>query len=197
MTTEGREGAVYAPSEAPPPDTKQGVSLSCGGTTDPSLWIVLPEPGSSSTEDEEAPPLSDRAAEGESSLPAPAEQGSEPPTPSTPPAPDTDTCQSAEGEVEAEEEAEHHGVDAKEEREEESPEGGMENPEKTPAAEVPRWAELVEEVVTADQSLAQVLYPLTNRKTALMLMEQLLSEDTLLMEEHYKKKQEKKEAGDR
>ncbi|XP_046876019.1 protein Shroom1 isoform X1 [Hypomesus transpacificus] len=196
LTTEGREESVDEPSETPPPDTKQEVSLSCGVTTDPSLWIVLPEPGSSSTEDEEAPPLSDRAAEGESSLPAPAEQGSEPPTPSTPPAPDTDTCQSAEGEVEAEEEAEHHGVDAKEEREEESPEGEMENPEKTPAAEVPRWAELVEEVVTADQSLAQVLYPLTNRKTALMLMEQLLSEDTLLMEEHYKKKQEKKEAGD-
>ena len=195
MTTEEREESVDEPSETPPPDTNQEVSLSCGVTTDPSLWIVLPEPGSSSTEDDEAPPPSDRAAEGESSLPAPAQQGNEPPTPSTPPAPDMDTCQRVE--AEAEEEAEHPGVDTKEDREEESPEGEMDNPEKTPAVAVPRWAELVEEVVTADQSLARVLYPLTNRKTALMLMEQLLSEDTLLMEEHYKKKQEKKEAGDR
>lgn len=54
------------------------------------------------------------------------------------------------------------------------------------------WEVLVRDVVSADQSLAGILYPVTNRKTALMLMEQLLSEDTLLMEEHYKKKQEQK-----
>ncbi|KAL0162007.1 hypothetical protein M9458_041403, partial [Cirrhinus mrigala] len=54
------------------------------------------------------------------------------------------------------------------------------------------WEVLVQDVVSADQSLARILYPITNRKTALMLMEQLLSEDTLLMEEHYKKKQEQK-----
>ncbi|CAM4672526.1 unnamed protein product [Leuciscus chuanchicus] len=52
-----------------------------------------------------------------------------------------------------------------------------------------KWEVLVQEVVSADQSLARTLYPITNRKTALMLMEQLLSEDNLLMEEHYKKKQ--------
>ncbi|KAK7144039.1 hypothetical protein R3I93_015020 [Phoxinus phoxinus] len=52
-----------------------------------------------------------------------------------------------------------------------------------------KWEVLVQEVVSADQSLARTLYPVTNRKTALMLMEQLLSEDNLLMEEHYKKKQ--------
>lgn len=52
------------------------------------------------------------------------------------------------------------------------------------------WEVLVQEVVTADCSLARTLYPIANRKTALMLMEQLLSEDTLLMEEHYKKKLE-------
>jgi len=51
-----------------------------------------------------------------------------------------------------------------------------------------KWEVLVQEVVSADQSLARTLYPITNRKTALMLMEQLLSEDNLLMEEHYKKK---------
>lgn len=55
-----------------------------------------------------------------------------------------------------------------------------------------KWEVLVQEVVSADQSLARTLYPITNRKTALMLMEQLLSEDNLLMEEHYKKKQEQK-----
>lgn len=53
-----------------------------------------------------------------------------------------------------------------------------------------QWEELVRAVVAADPSLSRVMYPLANRKTALMLMEQLLSEDTLLMEEHYKKKQE-------
>ncbi|XP_077080876.1 protein Shroom1 [Siphateles boraxobius] len=52
-----------------------------------------------------------------------------------------------------------------------------------------KWEVLVQEVVSADQSLARTLYPITNRKTALMLMEQLLSEDNLIMEEHYKKKQ--------
>ncbi|KAK3555359.1 hypothetical protein QTP86_014949 [Hemibagrus guttatus] len=54
----------------------------------------------------------------------------------------------------------------------------------------PHWETLVQEVVTADQSLARILYPVANRKTAVMLMEQMLSEDNLLMEDHYKKKQE-------
>ncbi|KAL1252416.1 hypothetical protein QQF64_017109 [Cirrhinus molitorella] len=54
------------------------------------------------------------------------------------------------------------------------------------------WEAFVQDVVSADQSLARIFYPVTNRKTALMLMEQLLSEDTLLMEEHYRKKQEQK-----
>ncbi|KAL4659743.1 protein Shroom1-like isoform X1 [Arapaima gigas] len=56
------------------------------------------------------------------------------------------------------------------------------------------WVELVQEVVAQDQSLARVLFPVTNRKTAVMLMEQLLSEDTLLMEEHYRKKHEQQQA---
>lgn len=76
-----------------------------------------------------------------------------------------------------------------------TPEGENESLDRP--AERPQWEELVEAVVKADQSLARVLYPLANRKTALMLMEQLLSEDTLLMEEHYKKKQEQKEAAER
>ncbi|KAM6970099.1 protein Shroom1 [Aplochiton taeniatus] len=77
-----------------------------------------------------------------------------------------------------------------------SPEGQPENAGIMEWNEEPRWEELVEEVVAADQSLARALYPLANRKTALMLMEQLLSEDTLLMEEHYKQKQEKRPLAD-
>ncbi|MCI4386277.1 hypothetical protein PGIGA_G00060470 [Pangasianodon gigas] len=56
----------------------------------------------------------------------------------------------------------------------------------------PQWETLVQEVVSADQSLARILYPIANRKTAIMLMEQMLSEDSLLMEDHYKKKQQQK-----
>ncbi|KAF5891712.1 protein Shroom1-like, partial [Clarias magur] len=55
------------------------------------------------------------------------------------------------------------------------------------------WEALVQEVISADQSLARVLNPAANRKTAVMLMEQMLSEDNLLMEEHYRKKQEQKD----
>lgn len=79
--------------------------------------------------------------------------------------------------------------------EKESQAGETESLEKP--SERPQWEELVKAVVTADQSLARVLYPLAKRKTALMLMEQLLSEDTLLMEEHYKKKQELRGAAER
>ncbi|TNN47261.1 Protein Shroom1 [Liparis tanakae] len=71
-------------------------------------------------------------------------------------------------------------------------EGEGETPQRPP--ERPRWEELVEAAVGADPSLGRALYPLANRKTALMLMEQLLSEDTLLMEEHYKKKQQQRGA---
>ncbi|TRY58121.1 hypothetical protein DNTS_025533 [Danionella cerebrum] len=58
------------------------------------------------------------------------------------------------------------------------------------------WDVLVQEVASADQSLVHALYPVSNRKTALMLMEQLLSEDSHLMEEHYKKKQEQSPESD-
>ncbi|XP_014053524.1 protein Shroom3 isoform X2 [Salmo salar] len=171
-----REQSVDEPIETPQPEASQEVSLSCGVTTDPTLWVIPPEPGSQV--EDEGPALSDNLTEGETLAPAPA--ASEPlTTSSTTPDPDTDTCQSGEGQ--------HPGEDK--ETEKETPAGETESPEKTPTTEEPKWEELVEDVVTADQSLARVLYPLTNRKTALMLMEQLLSEDTLLMEEHYKKKQ--------
>lgn len=56
----------------------------------------------------------------------------------------------------------------------------------------PQWEALVQEVVSAEPSLARILYPVVNRKTAVMLMEEMLSKDNLLMEDHYKKKQEQK-----
>ncbi|XP_028668583.1 protein Shroom1 [Erpetoichthys calabaricus] len=57
-----------------------------------------------------------------------------------------------------------------------------------------KWEELVSAIVAADHSLADVLEPLSSRKTTLSLMEQLLSEDTLLMEEYYKRKQMQQQA---
>ncbi|TTX06325.1 Protein Shroom1 [Bagarius yarrelli] len=53
-----------------------------------------------------------------------------------------------------------------------------------------QWVMMVQEVVTADPSLAHFLYPGTNRKTAVMLIEQMLSKDNPMMENYYKKKQE-------
>lgn len=184
-----REQSVDEPIETPQPEASQEVSLSCGVTTDPTLWIIPPEPGSKDKGEDSA--LSDYLAKGETPNLAPAPAACEPLTiSSTTPVPDTDTSQSGEGE-QPEEEKETGAV------EEETPAGETESPEKTPTTEESKWEELVEEVVTADQSLARVLHPLTNRKTALMLMEHLLSEDTLLMEEHYKKKQEQRDAADR
>ncbi|CAL8265449.1 unnamed protein product [Merluccius merluccius] len=89
--------------------------------------------------------------------------------------------------------------DPKPEEEEEEERGTQEGETESPEDLVkkPRWVELVVAVVKVDRSLASALYPLTNRKTALMLMEQLLSEDTLLMEEHYKKKQEQRGPAER
>uniref|UniRef100_A0A1A8H6M6 Shroom family member 1 n=1 Tax=Nothobranchius korthausae TaxID=1143690 RepID=A0A1A8H6M6_9TELE len=106
---------------------------------------------------------------------------------------DPETEADAEGEKEEQRDPETE-ADAEGEKEEKenrrTPEGETESLEKP--MEKPKWEELVGAVVKADQSLARVLFPLASRKTALMLMEQLLSEDTLLMEEHYKKKQEQK-----
>lgn len=65
---------------------------------------------------------------------------------------------------------------------------------KCPIDPPPQWETLVHEVVSADGSLARALCPVTNRKTAVMLMEQMLSEDHLLMEDHYRKKHEQKTA---
>ncbi|XP_071373116.1 protein Shroom1 isoform X2 [Centroberyx affinis] len=192
VTTSEREQSVDEPSnDTTPPDSNQEVSLSCGVTTDPSLWILPPEEG---IKDEvQNPPLTDDVFEDESASSAPPAQKSETSASPSTSVSDADTSQRAEGEKDPETEDEKAGENQGIE-ERGSPEGEMESPEKP--VEKPQWEELVEAVVMADQSLARALYPLTNRKTALMLMEQLLSEDTLLMEEHYKKKQEQRGAAE-
>ncbi|XP_054482035.1 protein Shroom1 isoform X2 [Anoplopoma fimbria] len=184
-----REQSVDEPSrDALQPDSNHEVSLSCGVTTDPSLWILPPE--EEIKEEVQTSQLMD-VFEDESTSLAPPTPTSE--TPVSPPTSVsyTDISQEVEAEENPETEDEKSG-ETKENEERGTPAGERESLERP--AERPQWEELVEAVVKADQSLAIVFYPLANRKTALMLMEQLLSEDTLLMEEHYKKKQEQKGA---
>ncbi|XP_029925469.1 protein Shroom3 isoform X2 [Myripristis murdjan] len=188
VTASEREQSVDEPSIVTTPcDSNQEVSLSCGVTTDPSLWILPPEEGIK--EDIQNTPLTDDVFADESTSSAPPAPKSEISVSPSTSVSDADTCQHVEGEKDPETEEERAG-ESQGIEERGTPEGEMESPEKP--AEKPQWEELVEAVVKADQSLTRVLYPLANRKTALMLMEQLLSEDTLLMEEHYKKKQEQR-----
>ncbi|XP_057676513.1 protein Shroom1 isoform X2 [Corythoichthys intestinalis] len=173
------QSVVEASKDVQPPAHE--VSLSCGVTTDPSLWI-FPSEEDQPKEDVKMP----KSDFNESSI----------------------SCQKTEASVstgtsisdeQAAEEKKPKRVDSDSRDNQEIEDSGItevetsssENPAKRPS-----WEELVEAVVKVDQSLTPALYPLTNRKTALMLMEQLLSEDTLLMEEHYKKKQEQKEAAE-
>ncbi|XP_061103471.1 protein Shroom3 [Conger conger] len=176
------------------PDSTQEVSLSPGVTTDPSLWLLETSP---------APPWPS---------PSPADDAGVKDSPNPPPLPPEADSQatvafvdpavenspSTEGDPPGKQQQDEEGVEP-----EEGPQTGDPDLPTSAADEAkPRWEELVEEVVAKDQSLARVLCPVTNRKTAVMLMEQLLSEDTLLMEEHYRRKQEKKnssaqQAGDR
>lgn len=165
--------------DEPRNDSNHEVSLSCGVTTDPWLWNLPPEEPSliaSSVFDDDATPVT---------VGTPPENA--PASPSTP-VTDGDASEQAEDEKNS-----SPGDEESEERE--TPEGETKGAQE-PAGR-PQWEELVEGVVAADPSLSRVMYPLANRKTALMLMEQLLSEDTLLMEEHYKKKQELQGATER
>ncbi|KAK2826917.1 hypothetical protein Q7C36_017843 [Tachysurus vachellii] len=148
------------------------VFLSYGITTDASLWLLSPETCDEKTHEEEA---------SHHSVPhhlhiQPAEYGkrgsvsgcvqlaaTSAPAPAPPPPPTLDGAREWKKKVESK-----------------------------CSVDQARWETLVQEVVTADQSLACILYPVANRKTAIMLMEQMLSEDNLLMEDHYKKKQEQK-----
>lgn len=183
-----REQSVAETSyEAPPPDSVSEVSLSCGVTTDPSLWILPPE--DDIREEIQTSVLTDDVFDDEpTSLTAPSQTGESSLSPCTS-VPDKDVSQQME-EVKNPETEDENSTENQEMGERGAPEGETESLEKP--LESPQWEELVEAVVANDQSLARFFYPLANRKTALMLMEQLLSEDTLLMEEHYKKKQELK-----
>jgi len=173
-------------------ESNQEVSLSCGVTTDPSLWIL---PAAEEIKEEvQSSALTDNVFDDESTSPAPPTQTSETSVSACTSISDTDISQQVEEEEHPEPEDEKSGGNqATEERG--TQEGETESLERP--AERPKWQQLVEAAVKVDQSLARVFYPLTNRKTALMLMEQLLSEDTLLMEEHYKKKQEQKGLAER
>ncbi|XP_070774009.1 protein Shroom1 [Enoplosus armatus] len=192
LTGSEREQSVDEPSsDALQPDSNHEVSLSCGVTTDPSLWILPPE--EEIKEEVQTSPLTDNVFDDESTSSTPPTQTSETSVSPRTSVSDADISQQVEEEKKPETEDEKSGEN-QEMEERGTPEGETESGERP--AERPQWEELVEAVVKADQSLARVLYPLANRKTALMLMEQLLSEDTLLMEEHYKKKQEQKGAAE-
>lgn len=177
--------SVARSEEEPRDDSHHEVSLSCGVTTDPWLWNPPPE---------ESPPTSDSVFE----------DGATPATAGTPlekasASPSTSVCEGDASEQLEDEKNSSSGdeeADEKQETEERGTPEGERKGAQEPASR-PQWEELVEAVVAADPSLSRVMYPLANRKTALMLMEQLLSEDTLLMEEHYKKKQELQEATER
>nr|XP_019952855.1 PREDICTED: protein Shroom1-like [Paralichthys olivaceus]XP_019952856.1 PREDICTED: protein Shroom1-like [Paralichthys olivaceus]XP_019952857.1 PREDICTED: protein Shroom1-like [Paralichthys olivaceus]XP_019952858.1 PREDICTED: protein Shroom1-like [Paralichthys olivaceus] len=192
VTGSEREESVDEPSsDTPPPVSNHEVSLSCGITTDPLLWILPPE--EEIKEEVQDVLLTDSVFEDESTCSAPHTPTSEASVSPCTSVSDAVVTQHLEEEKNTGTEDEKTGEN-RELEEREAPEGEKESPEEP--SEKPRWEELVAAVVNADQSLARVLYPLTNRKTALMLMEQLLSEDTLLMEEHYKKKQEQRGAAE-
>lgn len=190
VTGSEREQSVDEPSSDPSADSNHEVSLSCGVTTDPSLWIL---PTEEEIKEDVQNPLPTDVFNDESESSAPPTQTSETSVSPRTSVSDADVSQQENEEKNSKTEDEKVGEN-QEMEERGTPEGETESREKP--VERPQWEELVEAVVKADQSLARVLYPLTNRKTALMLMEQLLSEDTLLMEEHYKKKQEQKGAAE-
>ncbi|XP_048851360.1 protein Shroom3 isoform X2 [Brienomyrus brachyistius] len=163
--------------DVPRPDPSQEVFLGRGVTTDRSSWLV--------TQNEEVMEESRHISgetESPSALPEPAPH--EPPVATTSEGPDLEENEGRDGDL-PEEETEKGG--------ETVVETGA--PENVISPAKPQWQVLVEEVVAEDQSLARVLLPVTNRKTAVMLMEELLSEDTLLMEEHYRHKHTQ-QAGD-
>ncbi|KAM4726153.1 protein Shroom1 isoform 2-T5 [Anableps anableps] len=168
-------------------ETNHEVSLSCGVTTDPSLWILPPE---ELKEDLQNSLLTNNVSDKPGSSIFTKQTNGSSVSPSTSVS-KAEVSQQTDEQKDPDLEAETVGE--KEEMEKRgTPEGETDSSESS--AKKPKWEELVKAVVKADQSLARVLCPLANRKTALMLMEQLLSEDTLLMEEHYKKKQEQKGA---
>ncbi|XP_019728878.1 protein Shroom1 isoform X2 [Hippocampus comes] len=150
------------------------VSLSCGVTTDPSLWSFPPE--------QEQPKQDVQTPDSVFNEPAILR-----------PLQMSETVSDQQVAKEKNSKPEHKDSGENQDMEERHPPEG-ETINLANSSKKPPWEELVEAVVKAEPSLAPALYPLADRKTALMLMEQLLSENTLLMEEHYKKKQEQKGA---
>lgn len=173
-------------SNLQPPESNHEVPLSCGITTEPFLWN--PPPNEESSEEAQTP-LEDSVFDEFPSSDL-MKQTSEAFVPVCTPVSDADLDQQAE-------EQKLPGMEAKAVGEKTEERGTPEEETVENPNEKPQWEELVEAVVKADQSLARVLFPLANRKTALMLMEQVMSEDTLLMEEHYKRKQEQRGTAER
>ncbi|KAM8835702.1 protein Shroom1 isoform 1-T2 [Synchiropus picturatus] len=155
------------------------VSLSCGVTTDPLLWLPPPEDEITEDVQKEAALADNESGELSSSK---LSSQTVPMSPSTSVSEVTQQVEEESPRQEDENTGENREVGGRG-----TPEGATDSSHSP--VQKPQWEDLVEALVQADQSLAPALYPLTNRKTALMLMEQLLSEDTLLMEEHYKMKQ--------
>ncbi|XP_006631934.2 protein Shroom1 [Lepisosteus oculatus] len=150
------------------------VSLGRGVTTDPSAWPTAEELGRAPVEDFQEGAASD-ADELGSPLPSLQSTGQQLATTSTDPA--EKQVQNSEKEQAKNDKGGHS---------EEQP-----SPSTSAKPHLPKpgqWEELVEVIVTKDQSLASVLAPKSSRRTTVTLMEQLLSEDTLLMEEHYRRK---------
>ncbi|XP_030649565.1 protein Shroom1 [Chanos chanos] len=168
----------------PSPNLSEEVCLSPGVTTDRSLWVSHPE---ANEKEAECSPGHDKMDVMEDKMPLPSPQGSEHQRAHSHTVPDFDVSQGSE---------EGREVETKEPELNENPVGEAEGMQVNGYKDQSPWEVLVEEVLSADQSLARALRPVTNRKTALMLMEQLLSEDTLLMEEHYKTKQTQKLSSD-
>ncbi|XP_051955815.1 protein Shroom1-like [Xyrauchen texanus] len=155
------------------------VSLSHGVTTDPSLWISMPETNETEAKNCPSPEIK-TLVELQNAVPTPCCFIETTHITTLPVIPHVESSQTPALSREKEVSGKEVGCLVTDNKRCKDPKDKLE------------WEVLVQEVVSADQSLARSLYPTTNRKTALMLMEQLLSEDTLLMEEHYKKKQEKK-----
>lgn len=157
--------------------SNQDISLNHGITAVPNLWTSTPE----INETRNRTSSETTVVEPQNTLSTPC--GEREPTPTFPDIQDVESSQIS-------------AVNREEDGNEKEEDGFLVIENKVPEGNGPKqkleWEVLVQEVVSADQSLACTLYPIANRKTGLMLMEQLLSEDTLLMEEHYKKKQEQK-----
>ncbi|XP_067279501.1 protein Shroom1 [Pseudorasbora parva] len=157
--------------------SSQEVSLNHGVRTDPRLWLSTSEVAENNWTSPETPSV----AEPQNAPPAPYVRNETIPVTTPPGIQESSLVPALNGKQDRNIKKEDRPL-------------LIENrvPERNGPLEQLKWEELVQEVVSADQSLARTLYPVANRKTALMLMEQLLSEDNLLMEEHYKKKQAQK-----